>query len=107
VLLSETASQKIRSDLLKNWSHPPESNRRPTDYEKQPATANLSKLEKDQKNKSNDIQATKDSFPGLQRIMAPVRDADRQQAWSQIKQEFSRFGDANGFEAPGEVLMAP
>jgi hypothetical protein len=31
--------------------------------------------------------------------MAPVRDADRQQAWSQIKQEFSRFGDANGFEA--------
>jgi hypothetical protein len=27
--------------------------------------------------------------------MAPVRDADRQQAWSQIKQEFSRFGDAN------------
>ena len=47
------------------------------------------------------------SFPGLHRIMAPVRDADRQQAWSQIKQEFSRFGDANGFEAPGEVLMAP
>jgi len=39
--------------------------------------------------------------------MAPVRDADRQQAWSQIKQEFSRFGDANGFEVPGEVLMAP
>ena len=71
------------------------------------ATANLSKLEKDQKNKSNDIQATKDSFPGLQRIMAPVRDADRRQAWSQIKQEFSRFGDANGFEAPGEVRMAP
>jgi len=98
-----------RSEAIyrKNWSHPPESNRRPTDYEKQPANSEPVSTRKSSKNKSNDIQATKDSFPGLQRIMAPVRDADRQQAWSQIKQEFSRFGDANGFEAPGEVLMAP
>jgi hypothetical protein len=54
---------------------------------------------------ANAIQATKDSFPGLQRIMAPLTDSDRAMAWSQIEQEFRKYSDANGFEAPGEVLI--
>ena len=51
------------------------------------------------------VQAAKDSFPGLQRVMAPLSDTERHLAWIQIEQEFSRFGDVNGFEAPGEVLI--
>jgi SAM-dependent methyltransferase len=51
------------------------------------------------------IRVTKDSFPGLQRIMAPLSDAQRGVAWSQIEQEFRKYGDANGFEGPGEVLI--
>jgi len=51
------------------------------------------------------IRATKDSFPGLQHIMAPLSDAQRGVAWSQIEQEFRKYGDTNGFEAPGEVLI--
>lgn len=52
------------------------------------------------------IRATQDSFPGLQRIMAPLSDAERDLAWSEIEQQFNRFGGANGFDAPGEVLIA-
>ena len=51
------------------------------------------------------VQAAKDSFPGLQRILAPLSDTERDLAWTQVEQEFSKFGHANGFEAPGEVLI--
>ena len=51
------------------------------------------------------VQAAKNSFPGLQRIMAPLSDAERDLAWSQIEHDFSRFVHANGFEASGEVLI--
>lgn len=51
------------------------------------------------------IRATKDSFPGLERITSPLSEAERELAWTEIEQQFSKFGDANGFEAPGEVLI--
>jgi SAM-dependent methyltransferase len=51
------------------------------------------------------VQAAKDSFPGVQRILAPLSDANREHGWSQIEHEFSRYGHANGFEAPGEALI--
>jgi ubiquinone/menaquinone biosynthesis C-methylase UbiE len=51
------------------------------------------------------VQAAKDSSPGLQRILAPLSDTERDLAWTQVEQEFSKFGHANGFEAPGEVLI--
>ena len=51
------------------------------------------------------VQAAKDSFLGLQPILAPLTNTERDLAWTQVEQEFSRFGDANGFEAPGELLI--
>ncbi len=51
------------------------------------------------------IRATKGSFPGLQRIMAQLSDAERELAWTEIEQQLSQFGGPNGFEAPGEVLI--
>jgi ubiquinone/menaquinone biosynthesis C-methylase UbiE len=51
------------------------------------------------------IRATKDSFLGLQRIMAPLSDADRELAWSEIEKQLQQFDGPNGFDAPGEVLI--
>jgi SAM-dependent methyltransferase len=52
------------------------------------------------------IRATKDSFLGLQRIMAQLSDAERELAWTEIEQQLSQFEGPNGFEAPGEVLIS-
>jgi hypothetical protein len=46
-----------------------------------------------------------DSFPGLHRIMDQLSEADRERAMKEIEQELNRFEGANGFEAPGEVLI--
>jgi SAM-dependent methyltransferase len=54
---------------------------------------------------SEAIWATKASFPGLQRMMAQLSDADRELAWTEIEQQLSQFEGPNGFEAPGEVLI--
>jgi ubiquinone/menaquinone biosynthesis C-methylase UbiE len=51
------------------------------------------------------IRAIKNSFPGLDRIMAQLSDADRERAWNEIEKELSQFEGSNGFEAPGEVLI--
>jgi ubiquinone/menaquinone biosynthesis C-methylase UbiE len=51
------------------------------------------------------IRATKDSFPGLQRIMGQLSEAERERAWSEIEQQLRQFEGPNGFEAPGEVLI--
>jgi ubiquinone/menaquinone biosynthesis C-methylase UbiE len=51
------------------------------------------------------IRAIKNSFPGLDRIMAQLGDADRERAWNEIEKELSQFEGSNGFEAPGEVLI--
>ena len=51
------------------------------------------------------VRAMKDSFPGLERIMDQLSNAERELAWAEIEQQFSRFEGPNGFEAPGEVLI--
>ena len=51
------------------------------------------------------VQAAKDTFPGLQAILAPLSNTQRDLAWTQVEKEFSWFGDANGVQAPGEVLI--
>jgi hypothetical protein len=51
------------------------------------------------------IRAMEDSFPGLHRIMDQLSEADRERAMKEIEQELNRFEGANGFEAPGEVLI--
>ena len=47
----------------------------------------------------------KDSFPGLEGIMAQLSNSGREPAWAEIEQQLSRFESPNGFEAPGEVLI--
>jgi hypothetical protein len=47
----------------------------------------------------------KGSFPRLQVFLKKLCDADRDQAWSEIEQQLSRFDGPNGFEAPGEWLL--
>jgi SAM-dependent methyltransferase len=54
---------------------------------------------------SEAIRATKASFPGLQRMMAQLSDAERELAWTEIEQQVSQFEGPNGFEGPGEVLI--
>jgi SAM-dependent methyltransferase len=51
------------------------------------------------------IRGIKDSFPGLERVMAQLSDADRERAWNEIEQKLSQFEGPNGFEAVGEVLI--
>ena len=43
--------------------------------------------------------------PGLQKLIARLNDAEREQAWEEIKRQLRQFEGPNGFEAPGEVLI--
>jgi hypothetical protein len=38
--------------------------------------------------------------------MSRLNDADRELAWAKIEQQLRQFEGPNGFEAPGEVLIA-
>ena len=51
------------------------------------------------------IRTLKDSFPGLQHLMAQLSETERELAWTEIEQQLSQFEGPNGFEAPGEVLI--
>ena len=48
----------------------------------------------------------KDSFPRLKVLMDKLSDTDRELAWSEIERQLSQFEGPNGFEAPGEWLIA-
>jgi hypothetical protein len=50
------------------------------------------------------IQAMKN--PVLQQLIAKLSDAEREQAWEEISRKWHRFEGPNGFEVPGEVLIA-
>jgi SAM-dependent methyltransferase len=41
----------------------------------------------------------------LREFMSRLNDADREQAWAEIEEQFRRFEGPNGFEVPGEVLI--
>lgn len=47
----------------------------------------------------------KGAFAVLQDLLATLNDADQDRAWKEIEQEMRQFESANGFEAPGEVLI--
>jgi hypothetical protein len=51
------------------------------------------------------IKSMKESNAVLQDLPAKLNDADQGRAWKEIEQEMSQFESANGFEAPGEVLI--
>jgi ubiquinone/menaquinone biosynthesis C-methylase UbiE len=52
------------------------------------------------------VKAMKDSFPRLQVLLNKLSDGGRALAWSEIDQELNQFERPNGFEAPGEWLVA-
>jgi len=43
--------------------------------------------------------------PVLQQLIAKLSDAEREQAWEEIKRQLRQFEGPKGFEAPGEVLI--
>jgi hypothetical protein len=52
------------------------------------------------------IKSMKESHAVLRNLLAKLNDADQGRAWKEIEQEMSQFAEsANGFEAPGEVLI--
>jgi SAM-dependent methyltransferase len=42
----------------------------------------------------------------LKELMNRLNEADRELAWKEIEQQFGQFEGPNGFEVPGEVLVA-
>ncbi|HSK29645.1 MAG TPA: methyltransferase domain-containing protein, partial [Candidatus Limnocylindria bacterium] len=51
------------------------------------------------------IKSMKGSNAVLQNLLATLNEADQGRAWKEIEQAMSQFESANGFEAPGEVLI--
>jgi SAM-dependent methyltransferase len=51
------------------------------------------------------IKSMKESHAVLRNHLAKLNDADQDRAWKEIEQAMSQFESANGFEAPGEVLI--
>jgi len=51
------------------------------------------------------IKSMRESFAFLQDLLAKLNGSDQDRAWKEIEQEMSQFENANGFEAPGEVLI--
>lgn len=51
------------------------------------------------------IKSMKEAFAFLQDLLTMLNDADKDRAWKEIEQTMTQFETANGFEAPGEVLI--
>lgn len=47
----------------------------------------------------------RESFPSLHELMAPLSDAEREQAWAEIERELRERAGPDGFEIAGEVLV--
>ncbi len=52
------------------------------------------------------IRSMRNSAGDLREIMSQLKEAERETAWAEIEQELRQFEGPNGFEAPGEVLIA-
>jgi hypothetical protein len=51
------------------------------------------------------IRTMRNSASDVSELMSRLNDADRELAWAEIEEQFRRFEEPNGFEAPGEVLI--
>jgi hypothetical protein len=51
------------------------------------------------------IKSMKESNAVLQDLLSKLNEADQDRAWKEVEQEMGKFESANGFEAPGEVLI--
>jgi hypothetical protein len=45
-------------------------------------------------------------FGALHQMLAGLSEAEREEAWSEIERELSRYETAGGFEGPCELLVA-
>ena len=52
------------------------------------------------------LRFARESFGALHQMLARLSDAEREEAWSEIERELSRFETADGFEGPCELLVA-
>ena len=51
------------------------------------------------------IRSMRNSASDVSELMSRLNEADRELAWAEIEQQLRQFEGANGFEAPGEVLI--
>jgi SAM-dependent methyltransferase len=52
------------------------------------------------------VRFARESFGALHQMLAGLGDAEREEAWSEIEAELSRYETAAGFEGPCELLVA-
>ncbi len=52
------------------------------------------------------VRFARESFGALHQMLAGLSDADREEAWSEILRELSRYQTQDGFEGPCELLVA-
>jgi len=52
------------------------------------------------------IRSMRNSAGDLREIISQLNEAERETAWAEIEQELRQFEGPNGFEAPGEALIA-
>jgi SAM-dependent methyltransferase len=52
------------------------------------------------------VRFARESFGALHQMLAGLSEAEREEAWSEIERELSRYETADGFEGPCELLVA-
>jgi hypothetical protein len=52
------------------------------------------------------LRFQQESFGALHQMLAGLSETGRAEAWSEIERELGRFEGPNGFEGPGELLIA-
>lgn len=52
------------------------------------------------------VRFARESFGALHQMLAGLSDAEREETWSEIERELSRYETAGGFEGPCELLIA-
>jgi SAM-dependent methyltransferase len=52
------------------------------------------------------VRFERESFGALHQMLSGLDEAEREEAWTEIEEELSRFETATGFEGPCELLVA-
>ncbi len=52
------------------------------------------------------VRFARESFGALHQMLAGLSEVDREETWSEIERELSRFETADGFEGPCELIVA-
>jgi ubiquinone/menaquinone biosynthesis C-methylase UbiE len=70
------------------------------------ATAHAVPIQRRLPSAADAIRSLRNSASKVSELMSRLNDADRKLAWAEIEQQLRQFEGPNGFEAPGEVLIA-